>query len=55
MRVLYDIYDATVCARCKKEKMVFTKKGKTQVQRIVYQGLTFDQAVIFVPSLKNTQ
>jgi len=54
-RVVYDIYEATVCECCHKKKMITTKKGKTQAERIICSGMTFEQACVMVPSLKNTK
>jgi len=53
LRSVYDIYEYTACVRCKKRKEMTNRRGKTKAERLKCSGLTFDQAVIFVPSLKN--
>jgi len=52
-RLVYDIYERIVCGRCNKLQTVFTKKGKTKHERLYLQGVSFEQACVFVPSLKN--
>jgi hypothetical protein len=52
-RIVYDIYERVVCVRCGKRQELTNRRGKTKAERMLCKGLSFEQAVIFTPSLKN--